>query len=282
MIDFVGRLAHTPPSENDEIDNNNTGPIFQQAVDWIIVIGEKDVLPALEMGVRFLSVGETAAIWSHSKFAYGPSQRRYHGDTDYTLPPHSHVCYTVTAKQILSLSHKESSGSSTSSSSSAATQVQIAQSKKMIGNDIYAHEWFGNGEYAKQRAKQEYKRAAETMQYLLLQTTTMPQNDDDNYDDNNNNNNNNDSDASQQQEQQQLQELQEQARTIMLDCLNNIAALHLRAHEYKLAKEAAVQVLTHDPDNFKALIRAAKAALLDPASSYEEVDVAIQASGPTK
>ena len=65
---------------------------------------------------------------------------------------------------------------------------------------------------------------------------------------------------------------------IMLDCLNNIAACHLRAKEFHQAKEAAVKVLSFDPDNLKRLVRAAKAALLDPASSYEEVEAAIAAA----
>jgi hypothetical protein len=37
-------------------------------------------------------------------------------------------------------------------------------------------------------------------------------------------------------------------------------------------------VLLHDPDNLKGMVRAAKAALLDPASSYEEAEAAIAAA----
>jgi tetratricopeptide (TPR) repeat protein len=72
--------------------------------------------------------------------------------------------------------------------------------------------------------------------------------------------------------------VRKQAMEIMLDCLNNIAACHLRAKEFHQAKEAAVKVLSFDPDNLKGLVRAAKAALLDPASSYEEVEAAIAAA----
>ena len=42
VVDIVGRLA------NDK--NDEDGPIFQDVQDWLVVIGEKDVLPALEIG----------------------------------------------------------------------------------------------------------------------------------------------------------------------------------------------------------------------------------------
>jgi tetratricopeptide (TPR) repeat protein len=141
-------------------------------------------------------------------------------------------------------------------------QIQIALSKKRIGNDVYVNEWSDG--YGKARAKMLYKRAADTMQYLVQ---TLPDDDDDDDDDEADDNKIGDSDA-----------VRKQAMEIMLDCLNNIAACHLRAKEFHQAKEAAVKVLSFDPDNLKGLVRAAKAALLDPASSYEEVEAAIAAA----
>ncbi len=225
-IDFEARYA----AERSIID----GPLCQEAKDWLIVIGEKDVLPAVEMGVRFMSVGETAWVWSHSKFAHGPGQRK-HGD--YELPSNSNVLYQITVRAILK------------PSASTADEIAIALSKKNIGNDIFANEW---NPYGISRAKQQYKRAGELMEHLL-QTGTWKDDEEDQF-------------------------LQQKAREIMLDSFNNLAALHLRNTDYKLAKEAAVKVLERDPDNFKALIRAAKAALLDPASEFEEVEAALAAA----
>ncbi|GAX12579.1 hypothetical protein FisN_13Lh035 [Fistulifera solaris] len=225
-IDFEARYA----ADRTVLD----GPLCQEAKDWLIVIGEKDVLPAVEMGVRFMSVGETALVWSHAKFAHGPGQRK-HGD--YELPPNSNVLYQITVRAILK------------PSATTADEIAIALSKKNIGNDIFANEW---NPYGISRAKQQYKRAGELMEHLL-QTGTWEDDEDDRF-------------------------LQQKAREIMLDSFNNLAALHLRNKDYKLAKEASVKVLERDPENFKALIRAAKAALLDPASEFEEVEAALAAA----
>ena len=225
VVDFVGRAASTKDDED--------GPIFQEAKDWLVVIGEKDVLPALEMGIRFMQVGQTALVWSHCKFAYGPTTRQ-HGD--YELPADSSVIYRVTVKSVVN---------SDRIVDDPAFQLQVASSKKKIGNDAYANEWSDG--HGKSRAKLLYKRAADMMEYLLHTV-------------------------------QDDVDKKKQAFEIMMDCLNNIAAIHLRAKEFHSAKEAAVKVLMHDPDNLKGLIRAAKASLLDPASSYEEVEMAVEAA----
>jgi hypothetical protein len=225
VVDIVGRYAK---GKNDE-----DGPIFQEVKDWLVVVGEKDVLPALEMGFRFMKVGQRAVVWSHSKFAYGPGSRK-HGD--YELPPDSSVRFEITVKSV---------ASSDPIVNEPSFQIKIAKSKKAIGNDVYLHEWSDG--YGKARAKLLYKRAADMMEYLF-QTVQ-------------------DDDAT-----------RKEAIEILLDCLNNIAACHLRAKEFHQAKEAAVKVLLHDPNNLKGLIRAARAALLDPASSYEEVEAAIAAA----
>jgi tetratricopeptide (TPR) repeat protein len=226
-IDFEARYA----PDRTILD----GPLCQEAKDWLIVIGEKDVLPAVEMGVRFMSVGETALVWSHSKFAHGPGQRK-HGD--FELPSNANVLFQITVRAILK------------PSATTADEIAIALSKKNIGNDIFANEW---NPYGIARAKQQYKRAGELMEHLLQTGTWKDDEEDDRF-------------------------LQQKAREIMLDSFNNLAALHLRNKDYKLAKEAAVKVLERDPDNFKALIRAAKAALLDPASEFEEVEAALAAA----
>lgn len=69
-----------------------------------------------------------------------------------------------------------------------------------------------------------------------------------------------------------------QSTQIMLDSLNNIVAVYLRQKEFHKAKQAAVEVLQQDPKNVKALLRAAKASLLDPASTMEEVQASLDAA----
>jgi tetratricopeptide (TPR) repeat protein len=223
IVDFVGRLAATKDDED--------GPIFHEAKDWLVVVAEKDVLPALEMGIRFMNLGDRAAVWSHSKFAYGPLERT---NDDYTLPVNSNVRYEITVKSIIP--EQERSG--------VVFQISAARAKKEIANDVYANEWTDG--QSRQRAISLYSRGAKAAEYIL-QTCD---------------------------EETHLEE----ARVVMLDCLNNVAAVNMRAKEYHQAKEAAVKVLEQDPDNYKGLVRAAKASLLDPASSYEEVEAAIDAA----
>jgi hypothetical protein len=246
VVDIVGRLAK---DKNDE-----DGPIFQEVKDWLVVIGEKDVLPALEMGIRFMKVGQRAVVWSHSKFAYGPSSRKHNsGECEYTLPPDSSVRYEITVKSM---------ASSDRIVNEPLFQIQLALSKKAIGNDVYVNEWSDG--YGKARAKMLYKRAADMMLYLLQSVQDDEDEDND--------------DEKGETSVRKLAYVKKQAMEIMLDCLNNITACHLRAKEFHQAKEAAVKVLRHDPGNLKGLIRAAKAALLDPASSYEEVEATIAAA----
>lgn len=223
LVDFVGRLAMTKEEEN--------GPIFHEAKDWLVVIAEKDVVPALEMGIRFMSVGERAVVWSHTKYAYGPHTRK-HGD--YSLPAFSHVRYEIKVKSIVTGEERDH----------ASFQLRVGTSKKNIGNDVYANEWSaGQG---RMKAIQLYKRGAQMLEFIA---------------------NTVEDDA-----------MRNEAKNVMLQCLNNIVAVNIHAKEYHQAKEDAVKVLTHDPNNYKGLMRAAKAALLDPASSFEEVEGALDAA----
>lgn len=211
IVDFCGRQASSRDDTN--------GAIFHEAQDLLIVVGDKDCIPALEMGIRFLRENSKGIIYSHSKYAYG-NLTRIHGD--YVLPENSSVLYEVHVKKIV-----------------AASEVEIAASRKQIANDCYKNEW-SNG-HGKTRPLYLYKKAADAMNNVLVDTPN-----------------------------------DEVARSILVDCLNNTAAVYLRAKEYGRAKEAATQVLLHDPDNVKALCRAANSAMRDPAGSFEESEAAIK------
>lgn len=219
LIDYVARVAPT----KEVVD----GPIFQVVKDWLIVVGDKDVMPAVEMGVRYMHEGETAVIWSHSKYALGPLTRSHDG---YDMPPDSHVRVEITVKSI------------ETSDEDPHYAMRICHSKKEIGNDVFLNEWSKGA--GKHRALYLYQKAAKGLELYL----------------------------------QNPEARKEEAARLLVDCLNNVAAVYIKAKEYHTAKEACVKVLELEPSNYKALIRAAKAALLDTASSFEEVEAAIHAA----
>lgn len=241
VIDFVGRLAKTRDDEN--------GPVFHEAKDWLIVVGDKWVCPALEMGVRFMNEGQSAIIWAHSKFAYGMSSRKY---GDYELPPYSNVRYEITVKSIYCPEGE--------SSDTDGFQIKLAIQKKVIANDMFANELYCDDHGVQQRAIRLYSKAADEMLHLIQNHAAEEEQQSENYD------------------EEDGKEKTEQASEIMLDCLNNIVAVYTKCKMYHEAKDAAVKVLSHDPDNYKALLRAARAAMLDPAGTYEESDLAIAAA----
>jgi tetratricopeptide (TPR) repeat protein len=224
VVDFVGRCA------TDRDDTN--GAIFHQATDWTIMVGDKDVTPALEMGIRFMKEGEHAVVYAHSKFAYGGMQR-IHGS--YELPTDSQVVYQVHVKSVMS---------DDSMIASPAFQMELAKSKKVIGNDVYANEWSGG--HGKNKALLLYKKAGDALSSILEDPAeTM---------------------------------LHEEAKSILIDCLNNASAVHMRVKDYGKAKESATLALVRDPNNLKALLRAARAAMLDPSCSFDEATAAVAAA----
>ena len=218
--------------------DDESGPVFQDAKDWWVVIGDKDTTPALEMGVRFMKEGDEGLIYTRDKVGYGPQSRTYRaspGDPVYTLPPNSSLLYRVRLKQVL-LDY-----------SSPSLQLQVVQHKKQIGNDRYLQEWSGG--HGMSKALYSYQKAADGATQLLVGKAD-----------------------------QLTEEQKRQAESILLDSLNNVTAVYLKAKDYHKAKAAATEVLAKDPNNVKALLRAARAAMLDPASSYEETEAAIAAA----
>jgi hypothetical protein len=139
--------------------------------------------------------------------------------------------------------------------------IQKALNRKNIANDIYQHEWClppkaktdPTCEAAMGRAIRLYQKTAKEMETLLGGTYFQ----------------NVEEDHPQRHQSSQL----------MLDSLNNICAVYLKQKEYNKAKQTAVEVLKLDRKNIKALLRAAKASLLDPASTMEEVKAALKEAG---
>eukprot|EP00934_Nitzschia_sp_Nitz4_P006630 Nitzschia sp. Nitz4//scaffold406_size10313//1957//3492//NITZ4_009074-RA/size10313-augustus-gene-0.10-mRNA-1//-1//CDS//3329551122//6620//frame0 len=253
LVDFVGRIAET----RDDQD----GPIFQTSKGCMLVVGEGDVLPCLEMAIRFMETGQTAKVWSHSKYAFGPGIRNYapvddkkkaaEGDkVQAQVPPNANVMYEIKVTMIVM----------DTSRLNPYFSIQKAISRKNIANDIYQHEWCPKPESnddptcetAMSRAIRLYTKAAKDMETLLQGTYFNSV------------------------EEDHPQRFQ--TRNVLIDCLNNIVAVQLRQQEYHKAKLSAIEVLKLDPNNLKGLMRAAKASLLDPASTMEEVHEALKAA----
>ena len=67
--------------------------------------------------------------------------------------------------------------------------------------------------------------------------------------------------AEEEAKKRQFDTKDEELLDIYVNCLNNMSACQLKLGEYTKAKDICVRVLEIQPDNLKALLRAAKAAL---------------------
>ena len=66
-----------------------------------------------------------------------------------------------------------------------------------------------------------------------------------------------------------------QCQTLLVDNLNNVVVVYMRAKRWSKAREAAVTVLKEDSKNSKAVFRYAKSAMMDPELSLQEKDDAL-------
>mmetsp|Transcript_16251 Transcript_16251/g.21549 ORF Transcript_16251/g.21549 Transcript_16251/m.21549 type:complete len:443 (-) Transcript_16251:1711-3039(-) len=205
-----------------------------------LTIGDSDVAPALEMGAKFLCEGGKAHVLSHSKFAYGATGR-LGTESLVSVKALQNVLYDIAVISVLS--------SSSDQFTTKESQIERAAAKKMLANDCYANEWDGMG---KSRALRLYAKAADMMSSLLAEFPNPIPAD--------------------------LHDTRFKATSLVIDCLNNVGAVHLRSRDYGKAKQACARVIELDRQNIKALCRAAHAAMRDPASTYEESDLAISAA----
>jgi tetratricopeptide (TPR) repeat protein len=201
--------------------------------NWLVVIGDKDVTPALEMGLRFMREGETSLIYGVSKYAYGLSGR---GSSHSVLPPLANVMYKVRIKKLVPHSCQVFL--------SFPFQLEIAESKKKIGNDCFNFEHCEG--IGKEKALMLYKKASDILSKLI--------------------------DVCDSKEEKY------QATSLLVDCMNNMTAVYMKSKEFGKAKEIASRVILLNPDNMTALLRAGKCALYDPNGSFEECSAVIAAA----
>jgi hypothetical protein len=234
LMNLIGRQADSP----DHVD----GSVFQEVKSWLVTVGEPYCLVrALEYGLEHMLAGQTAYIYSTSKYNFDGIRKYKASPTaeEYTLPANSNVVYEVTATQIVM----------DTSRLNPYFTIQRALTMKNIANDIYKCEFEAGGN-PRERAIHLYEKAGKAMK-TLLQGTYF---------------------SSVEESHPQRKE----SRTIMLDCLNNVIAVYLRAKRWQKARDAASAVLREDSKNTKALLRRAKASLLDPDLTMEEKDQALE------
>jgi len=239
LMNLTGRQADSP----EHLD----GPVFQVAKSWLVTVGEPHcLLRAVEHALEFGNVreGQTVLVYSASgahNFE-GTGIRKYRPSPtteEYALPAHSSVVYEVTVLQIVM----------DTSRLNPYFPIQKALTMKNIANDIYQCEW-EMGEMSTKRSIHLYEKAARSMKALLGGTYF----------------------ANVEEDHPQ----RKQCSNIMMDCYNNVVAVYLRTRKWKKAREAAQTALREEPDNAKALLRNAKAYMMDPEVSMEEKDEALK------
>ena len=133
-------------------------------------------------------------------------------------------------------------------------RLKLARQLKSIGNDYYVNEWIGShGGYGKVKSLKAYNGSSNELVSLLK-----------------------DLNEDETSESGENGELRGEAGALLVDCFNNISAAHLRDQDYGKAKDAAAEAIKLDPNNIKALCRAAKAAM--SVGEFEESNMALEAA----
>ena len=126
MIDFSARIANDKSEAEGDV-------VIEEVKGWLVTIGEGDVLPCLEMAIRFMETGQTSVVWSHSKYALGNGTRTYTNSKGekVQLPPHTNLLLQVKVVMFVM----------DTSRLNPYFNIQKATTRKSIANDIYQHEW---------------------------------------------------------------------------------------------------------------------------------------------
>ena len=127
---------------------------------------------------------------------------------------------------------------------------------------ICGNRWFSYGDYPK--AKKSYARGVELAQ-AYLSNEQGPENENENENEAQVTELVDDNVVDKETLDQDIPDIDSVNRghlvVSLISCLGNLAACHLSMKEYTKTKEICVRVLELEPDNIKALIRAAKASL---------------------
>jgi tetratricopeptide (TPR) repeat protein len=191
-------------------DGARTG-LLEELASLDAEIGKGDVVPGLELGLRFSRVGQLLRIRIGPKFAFGSSDAMVNGRA---LPGSSTVEYELLV-----------CGHTTAVKQYPNSPVQQCTFNALLRKEA-GNRWFGYRDFLK--AGHAYSQGSQlTGNFLADWTEPLPEN----------------------------------VYKVRTDCLNNLAAAHLSMGEHRKAKDVCVRLLEDNPDNAKALVRAAKASL---------------------
>lgn len=248
LLDVEGWKCGDEPPSTELVETDETKKdIFQRFKSLVVIVGEKDVVEGLDIGLANMKEGQTAYLYCHSKFALGETGTRKYQDC--TVAANSNLLYKATVSQIVQ----------DTSRLNPYFSIQKALTRKKIANDLYQHELMilsqkeaanKENEEGKLRALKLYRQAGRDMKDLLDGTYF----------------------ASVEQDHPQRKE----CRQLMIDCYNNVVVIYMHAKQYDKALDAIETALKRDPKNLKALIRNAKLQVL-VASSEKKLTLADEA-----
>jgi len=234
-------------------------------------LGDGDVPPGIELGVRALKLNEKGILSCGSRFAYGNIIRpkRKEGIDIIPLPENSDVNIEL---HVLELGSSLPVGSM-----NELDRIKEGQMKKIIGNELFLYNDFT-------RSTRAYSAALKAIDGLLEQAMKN-NNDNDNDDDDDDNDDKTKNEKTVEEHSQTVEggtqdggesvDISDQYDNIlklMIDCGCNIAAAYLKLNEYNKAENACIAVLQCDAFNIKALYRGGVSAMYQ--SKYLESKLA--------
>jgi tetratricopeptide (TPR) repeat protein len=240
-IDNEGGISASP-----ELVKRSDIP-FESCENQRVQIGESDVIPGLELPLRQSRVNDHFLVRCNSRFAYASRGRpEIVSDTNKpdntstkAIPPDTDLEFEITILAFQDINNIGMPDPKPEDDPTLITKINVYQDialRKEMGNRWFHYQDYLNaaGTYSKGAKKgDDYFGSLGPDEADIV-------------------NNTRDKDI----------------WTAYLSCLNNLSACHISNQEYLKAKEVCIKVLTMDPNNIKALLRAARASL--GLSSFEE------------
>jgi len=233
-FDWKGFILNLNGCDDDVVPDFSEEVPFTEQKHWIISMGNNEIEPALEMGIRFMKDGQEGIIVSNFRFCSGlksflPEQQ--------TFPMYFLVKVNKVVKSEC-LANIEKNFC-----------LEHGLSQKQIGNFYFGCD-DGSGALYK-KACRIYAGAADMVKEAkIIGPDSLEDIDSD---------------------------LAQAALKLIIDCMNNVAMANMKVKEYKNAKDVCGQIIQFfDPNNLKALCRAAQAATLE--GNFEEADAAVKAA----
>lgn len=196
--------------------NIKTNEIFDKCTEKTVRIGDQNLIPGLELGVKMMEEGETALIQLEPRFAYGDKGP---GGTGLPTKPGDGPTleYNVTLlkvgaeqKEAADMTHQD--------------RMEEAKERKLQGNEHYK---FGNLEKAVRCYKNTLALFPEGYSFGIEKEKTIDD----------------------------KKKEEDKVKSLLIDAGNNLAHCYQKLGKIVESKEACVGVLSVNRDNIKALLR---------------------------